>query len=168
MILLRSFPLIVAVSMRLIIVNITVQVPTPATPSWLPQDVDLYVGNVIASTSSFLTQQGDGNLCLYRGTGPSDNHGLLWCSGGRDAAETYTVVQPDGNMCTRDYKSHAAVWCSGSNQSGCVATGSGRAPLMSRLNCTFFVSVDGNKVCVHRGTSPDDDHGTVWCEPTGR
>jgi hypothetical protein len=148
-------------------------VPTPPTPSWLPQGKDLYAGDIIASKTSFLTQQGDGNLCLYRGTGPSDNHGLLWSSGGRDAAETYAVVQPDGNFCTRDYASNAAVWCAGSNQTGCSSSPFARLRTLPSANtalldtapnnCTFFAAVDGDKVCVHRGTSPADDHGTVWC-----
>lgn len=30
--------------------------------------------------SSFLILQDDGNLCLYRGTGPNDNQGGIWCS----------------------------------------------------------------------------------------
>jgi hypothetical protein len=33
-----------------------------------------------ASCKFFLTLQGDGNLCLYRGTSPMDNQGVIWCS----------------------------------------------------------------------------------------
>ena len=29
----------------------------------------------------FLSVQGDGNVCIYRGSGPSDNQGNIWCSG---------------------------------------------------------------------------------------
>jgi len=29
---------------------------------------------------SYLYLQDDGNMCIYRGTGPSDNQGLIWCS----------------------------------------------------------------------------------------
>jgi hypothetical protein len=31
--------------------------------------------------SYFLSVQGDGNVCVYRGTSPSDNQGGVWCSG---------------------------------------------------------------------------------------
>ena len=31
--------------------------------------------------SYFLSVQGDGNVCVYRGTSPSDNQGAVWCSG---------------------------------------------------------------------------------------
>jgi hypothetical protein len=42
-------------------------------------------GNAVYSTNNsincFLTLQDDGNMCIYRGTGPSDNQGEIWCSG---------------------------------------------------------------------------------------
>jgi hypothetical protein len=31
--------------------------------------------------NSFLILQDDGNMCIYGGTGPSDNQGAIWCSG---------------------------------------------------------------------------------------
>ena len=41
--------------------------------------------NAVYSTgpdgSYFLTVQDDGNVCVYRGTSPSDNQGGIWCSG---------------------------------------------------------------------------------------
>ena len=42
--------------------------------------------NAVYNTKSpesiyFLSVQGDGNLCVYRGSGPSDNQGGIWCSG---------------------------------------------------------------------------------------
>merc|ERR1712146_698935 len=39
-----------------------------------------------ADGSAFLVMQSDGNLCLYRGTRPSDNLGKLWCSGSQGSA----------------------------------------------------------------------------------
>lgn len=40
--------------------------------------------NAVFSTdqkiNSFLILQDDGNLCVYRGTGPNDNQGAIWCS----------------------------------------------------------------------------------------
>jgi hypothetical protein len=143
----------------------------PGPRSWLSQGTQLYDGNVLQSATSFLIQQGDGNLCLYSGS-VSHNQGNLWCSGGQHSGETFSVVQPDGNFCTRDYMSNAAVWCSQSNQSGCVAGTSprsktGLAHTADTPNCSFFVSVDSNRVCVHRGPSPVHDLGTVWCAPNG-
>lgn len=32
------------------------------------------------TTSYFLTLQNNGNLCIYKGTSPSDNQGKIWCS----------------------------------------------------------------------------------------
>jgi hypothetical protein len=42
--------------------------------------------NAVYNTKSpdsiyFLSVQGDGNLCVYRGSGPTDNQGEIWCSG---------------------------------------------------------------------------------------
>lgn len=40
--------------------------------------------NAVFSTdqtiNSFLILQDDGNMCVYRGTGPNDNQGAIWCS----------------------------------------------------------------------------------------
>ena len=33
------------------------------------------------SSNYFLILQDDGNLCIYRGTGPTDNQGYIWCAG---------------------------------------------------------------------------------------
>jgi hypothetical protein len=32
------------------------------------------------SSNYFLILQDDGNMCIYRGTGPNDNQGFIWCS----------------------------------------------------------------------------------------
>jgi hypothetical protein len=37
--------------------------------------------NVDTLGNSFLILQDDGNMCIYNGTGPSDNQGLIWASG---------------------------------------------------------------------------------------
>jgi hypothetical protein len=40
------------------------------------------VYNVKAGSASYyLILQDDGNMCIYRGTNPSDNQGVVWCSG---------------------------------------------------------------------------------------
>jgi hypothetical protein len=35
--------------------------------------------------------QDDGNFCVYRGTGPSDNHGGVWCSMQTDPVADFTI-----------------------------------------------------------------------------
>jgi hypothetical protein len=36
--------------------------------------------NANVQGACFLIMQDDGNMCIYRGTGPSDNQGAIWCS----------------------------------------------------------------------------------------
>ena len=38
------------------------------------------VYSVSPSSAYFLILQDDGNLCIYRGSGPNDNQGFIWCS----------------------------------------------------------------------------------------
>jgi hypothetical protein len=40
------------------------------------------------SVNYFLYLQDDGNMCIYRGTGPSDNQGTIWCSGTNGLQQT--------------------------------------------------------------------------------
>ncbi len=48
--------------------------------------------------NSYLILQEDGNMCIYRGTGPSDNQGLIWCSGtkGKQQASNPMYVAEKG------------------------------------------------------------------------
>src|SRR5262249_12506057 len=48
----------------------------------------------------FLIQQTDGNLCVYKGSSPSDNRGGLWCHNKVGGGPSFTVMQGDGNLCT--------------------------------------------------------------------
>ena len=54
----------------------------------------------MASGESFLSLQSDGNLCAYKGSGPADNQGVLWCNNTlqRCAAGTAQLrfVEPEG------------------------------------------------------------------------
>jgi hypothetical protein len=77
--------------------------------------------------SSCLVMQDDGNLCFYRGTGPSDNHGVLWASntGGRPRGPYVCTIQPEGSLQIyhgTDYNSrHDPIWCNtGTCYSGAV------------------------------------------------
>lgn len=59
---------------------------------------------VSANGSHFAAIQGDGNFCIYRGSGPGDNvHGpALWCSMRLAAAPCFAAMQGDGNPVSRD------------------------------------------------------------------
>jgi len=47
----------------------------------------------------FAIMQGDGNFCVYAGTGPADNRGNLWNAGVYGSAADYVaLIQPDGNF----------------------------------------------------------------------
>ena len=66
---------------------------------------------VSANGRYFATLQTDGNFCVYRGSGPADNHGPLWCSmkmaaGGKFRAD----MQNDGNFVVYPEGSTNAVW----------------------------------------------------------
>jgi hypothetical protein len=101
----------------------------------------------------FAIQQSDGNFCVYHGSGPSDNHGGVWCSSHAPGEGQYFAIQQsDGNFCT--YKgpnpstNHGGVWCSSQ------APGEGSY---------FAVVQDDGNFCVYRGTGLADNHGGVWC-----
>ena len=47
----------------------------------------------------FAIQQADGHFCVYQGTGPGDNRGLVWCTDVvGEAGEYVAVMQEDGNF----------------------------------------------------------------------
>ena len=110
---------------------------------------------LVAPNRAFhLMQQGDGNLCVYRGEpGNVKPGGPLWCSmrtGG--TGKYFAVQQGDGNLCT--YRgtgpgdNKGVLWCSGQ------AAGSG----------SYFVAQQGDgNLCTYRGTGPGDNRGRVWC-----
>jgi len=64
----------------------------------------LTVGQYITSPSKncFLVQQSDGNLCLYKGSDPSNNQGFLWgsLSASQPTGNYFTILQSDGNLVT--------------------------------------------------------------------
>ena len=44
--------------------------------------------------------QGDGNFCVYKGTGPQDNKGYFWgTQSAGQAGDYFATVQEDGNFC---------------------------------------------------------------------
>ncbi len=69
----------------------------------LSQGQYLTDGKYIASPSGncYLTQQSDGNLVLYNGSGPGNKGAAIWASGGHGGGGIfYTVMQSDGNLVT--------------------------------------------------------------------
>jgi hypothetical protein len=55
--------------------------------------------DVIATCQFFLILQDDGNMCIYRGTGPNDNQGGIWCSSTSGKQQS-----PNPNMAARNGK----------------------------------------------------------------
>ena len=102
--------------------------------------------------------QDDGNFCVYRGSGPSDNHGALWCTGtdGAPGDQFFAYMQDDGNFCVYEGSgpsdNHGVLWCSGTDG----------AP-----GDQFFAYMqdDGN-FCVYKGSDPSEHQGAIWCSGT--
>ena len=69
----------------------------------LSQGQSLSVGQYLTSPSGncYLTQQSDGNLVLYAGSGPGNKGAAIWASGAfGSGGQFYTVMQSDGNLVT--------------------------------------------------------------------
>ena len=109
----------------------------------------------------FLDQQSDGNLCVYKGSGPAHNQGEVWCSGADKAGpgQYSTVLQTDGNLCTyanaatSSSQDSAPVWCSDT-------------PVCAEHPCDLWAALgDNGRFCVHRGATCNEGHeaAPVWC-----
>jgi hypothetical protein len=78
----------------------------PVRSAWeLPTGGVISVGDYLASSNGqfFVTMLNDGNLVIYRGSGPHDNRGFVWGSvqaGGYapQSGNYYAVMQQDGNL----------------------------------------------------------------------
>ena len=54
---------------------------------------------VSAQKGVFAIVQGDGNFCVYRGTGPGDNKGAITCSNSAGfKGDYFLIMQGDGNL----------------------------------------------------------------------
>jgi hypothetical protein len=83
----------------------------------------LKTGEYIVSQQKdhFAIMQGDGNFCVYKGTGPGDNKGYVWCSGKAPGKGQYfATMQGDANFCVYRGSGPAdnkgLVWCTMSNR----------------------------------------------------
>jgi hypothetical protein len=80
----------------------------------------LNLGDYLVSESGlfYATVQPDGNFCVYRGSGPDDNHGGIWCANDTSLpdGQFFANMQTDGNFCvykgTGPADNHGGVWCS--------------------------------------------------------
>jgi hypothetical protein len=107
---------------------------------------------VSAQKGFFAIVQGDGNFCVYRGSGPRDNKGFAYCSQSAQGAGAYfATMQADGNFCvyrgTGPGDNKGFVNCTGS------ASGAGQY---------FAIMQDDGNFAVYRGTGPGDNKGRVW------
>ncbi|RYZ81325.1 MAG: hypothetical protein EOO68_36015 [Moraxellaceae bacterium] len=102
----------------------------------------------------FALMQGDGNLCVYRGT-PDVNKGFLWgaLSRSQPNGSYFTLMQGDGNLCV--YKGTGP-----SNNQGFVW---GAIAHSQPEQAYFAVMQDDGNLCVYKGTGPNDNHGGLWC-----
>jgi hypothetical protein len=87
--------------------------PVYGQKSILQAGESLHTGEFLVSLnrSYFAVMQPDANFCVYRGSGPADNRGFVWCSmktapGGQFRA----AMQTDGNFVVYPEGSTSAVW----------------------------------------------------------
>jgi hypothetical protein len=124
--------------------------------SFLKTKEFLAVGDYLVSNSGYfnLIMQSDGNLCVYRGTDPSNNKGAVWCCANKSKSDGpfFATMQDDGNFCvykgTDPSNNKGGVWCCANK---------------SRSDGPFFaVMQDDGNFCVYKGTDPSNNKGVVW------
>jgi hypothetical protein len=115
---------------------------------------------VAGNRQFFVVMQDDGNLAVYRGSGPGERKDFVWGSvqAGRYAAKPgsyFAVMQDDGNLAMYQGSGPADrrdfVW--GSVQDG------GYAP---RRDSYFAVMQDDGNFVVYRGAISSGQRGFVW------
>lgn len=104
-----------------------------------------------------LIMQGDGNLVLYKGSGPKNLGQPIWNTQTSidGNIESFLAMQEDGNLVVyrgtpQSNKGH--VWNAGS--------------VVGRGHYYLALQDDGNLV-VYRGVGPNDNRGAVWSVSTG-
>jgi hypothetical protein len=99
--------------------------------------------------------QSDGNLGVYKGSGPSDNKGALWNSKTGGKGESFAIMQSDGNFVV--YKgsgpsdNKGALWNSKTGGKG----------------ESFAIMQDDGNFVVYKGSGPSDNKGALWNSKTG-
>lgn len=129
------------------------------TGDFLTNNEFLATGDYLVSSNGlcFAIMQLDGNLCVYKGSGPDNNTGLVWAaSDGSDAGNYFAIMQGDGNLCvyigTDPGNNGGLKWASGSQA--------------DESNYFAIIQDDGN-FCIYPGTSPETPHGdAIWATNT--
>ena len=117
----------------------------------------LETGEFLVSSNNrdFAVMQKDGNFCVYRGSGPADNRGVLWCSTKTaDGGKFRAVMQSDGNFVVYPEGSSSALWATMSAADG----------------GEFFATMqdDGNFV-IYPGTKPSGTTArAIWNSGTAQ
>lgn len=101
----------------------------------------------------FAIMQGDGNFCVYHGSGPTDNTGLQWDTGTTGSGgEFFAIMQADGNFVvysgTGPTDNTGFVWSS--------------LDTSQTQDSYFAIIQDDGNFCVYRGTGTADNQGLVW------
>ncbi|HLP48573.1 MAG TPA: hypothetical protein VK469_21715 [Candidatus Kapabacteria bacterium] len=119
---------------------------------------DQYIksGQYLVSDSGkyFAFMQNDGNFCVYKGSGPNDNQGVVWCVTNipKPIGNYYAIMQGDGNFCV--YKgsgpndNQGVVWCV--------------TNIPKPIGDYFAIMQDDGNFCVYNG-SPKHQGAVVWC-----
>jgi hypothetical protein len=103
----------------------------------------------------FAIMQSDGNLCVYRGSGPGDNRGGVWCCNRHSlpGGPYFALVQSDGNFCvyrgTGPSDNRGGVWC-------CNTVSLPGGPYLVTLG-------DDGRLYVYKGANLSAHEGAVWC-----
>ncbi|MFF2551146.1 hypothetical protein ACFVUS_09095 [Nocardia sp. NPDC058058] len=113
-----------------------------------------------SGSRAFAILQGDGNFCVYRGTGPSNNQGGVWCSGTSGHSQVFGIMQGDGNFVI--YRGTGP----GNNQGYLWGTGgrSGASGFYLQLNGTGFGHSNPNLQVVG---FPANGHNTCYWSSDG-
>ena len=127
-----------------------------ANPQFLKTNEYLTTGKYLVSETKdfFAIMQSDGNFCVYRGSGPENNLGPLYCMQKKPLPtdEYFAIMQGDGNFCV--YRGTDP-----GNNKGYVGCALDKA----QKNDNYFsiMQDDGNFV-VYNGTDPGHNKGFVW------
>jgi len=150
---------------------------SPSDPDWFYQHIQVAEARVYSSSAPppttmlqggvlltnqyivsptgkcFLIMQSDGNLVLYAGSGPNDNHGGLWAAltAPKPIGSYFATLQTDGNLCiykgTGPTNNQGFVW-------GNFTSGQ-----------DFLQLGDDMKLSVCRGTGSSNNLGVLWSVP---
>jgi len=97
----------------------------------------------------YAIMQSDGNFCVYRGSGPTNSAGTLWCTnklaGGNEFhailfREVFGVYRPSG-------KNIVPIW---------------RLQPWPPIEKTFAIMQDDGNFCIYKGTGPSNQGDYLW------